>query len=122
MDLFNNKNFENTYVLLCIISVAAVVLLLKVLPLIVFKKKIKNQFVNSFLAYIPYAVLACLTFPEILFSIDHGHTTMALVSAAVGFVTAFIISYKEKGLLLAVVIPTIISYGVGELIRYFHLL
>lgn len=122
MDLFNNRNFDNTYVLLCIISVAAVVFLLKVLPLVVFKKKIKNQFVNSFLAYIPYAVLSCLAFPEILFSIDNGRTTISLVCAAVGFIVAFIISYKEKGLLLAVVVPTIVSYGVDVFIRYFHLL
>ncbi|MFQ9389850.1 MAG: AzlD domain-containing protein [Coprococcus sp.] len=36
----------------------AVTYLVRVLPLVVFKKKITNRFVRSFLTYIPYAVLA----------------------------------------------------------------
>ena len=35
----------------------AVTYLVRVLPLVVFKKKITNRFVRSFLTYIPYAVL-----------------------------------------------------------------
>lgn len=38
----------------------AVTYLVRVLPLVVFRKKITNRFVRSFLAYIPYAVLAAL--------------------------------------------------------------
>ena len=41
----------------------AVTYLVRVLPLVVFKKKITNRFVRSFLTYIPYAVLAAMTFP-----------------------------------------------------------
>ena len=40
----------------------AVTYLVRVLPLVVFRKKITNRFVRSFLAYIPYAVLAAMTF------------------------------------------------------------
>ena len=38
----------------------AVTYLVRVLPLVVFKKKITNRFVRSFLTYIPYAVLAAM--------------------------------------------------------------
>ena len=43
----------------------AVTYLVRVLPLVVFKKKITNRFVRSFLTYIPYAVLAAMTFPAV---------------------------------------------------------
>ena len=67
--------------------------LVRVLPLVVFRKKITNRFVRSFLAYIPYAVLAAMTFPAILFATD------SVISAAVGFIVALIAAYKEKSLL-----------------------
>ena len=47
----------------------AVTYLVRVLPLVVFKKKITNRFVRSFLTYIPYAVLAAMTFPAVFFVI-----------------------------------------------------
>ena len=71
----------------------AVTYLVRVLPLVVFRKKITNRFVRSFLAYIPYAVLAAMTFPAILFATD------SVISAAVGFIVALIAAYKEKSLL-----------------------
>ena len=48
----------------------AVTYLVRVLPLVVFKKKITNRFVRSFLTYIPYAVLAAMTFPAVFFAVD----------------------------------------------------
>ena len=51
----------------------AVTYLVRVLPLVVFRKKITNRFVRSFLAYIPYAVLAAMTFPAVLvYFLDYG--------------------------------------------------
>ena len=41
----------------------------RVLPLVFIKKQITNKFLRSFLYYIPYAVLSCLTFPAIFFII-----------------------------------------------------
>ena len=42
--------------------------LIRALPLVIFKGKITNRFVQSFLYYVPYAVLGAMTFPSILFS------------------------------------------------------
>ncbi len=49
-----------------IAAAAAVTYLIRVLPLTVFKKPIKNRFVRSFLYYVPYATLAAMTFPAII--------------------------------------------------------
>lgn len=57
-----------TYVLLSILIMALVTYLPRMLPLVLFRKTIENQFIKSFLAYVPYAVLGAMTFPSILFS------------------------------------------------------
>lgn len=49
------------------IFVAAVVsCLIRVIPLTLIRGKIKNQFIRSFLYYVPYVTLAVMTFPAII--------------------------------------------------------
>lgn len=49
-----------------ILVAAAVSCLIRVLPLTLIRRKIKNPFVRSFLYYVPYATLAVMTFPAII--------------------------------------------------------
>ena len=51
---------------LYILVMAAVTYLIRVLPLTLIKKEIKNKTVRSFLFYVPYVTLAVMTFPAIL--------------------------------------------------------
>ena len=51
---------------LYIIVAATVSGLIRILPLTLIRGKIKNQFVRSFLHYVPYVTLAVMTFPAIL--------------------------------------------------------
>lgn len=49
------------------ILVAAVVsTLIRVAPVTIFRKPIKNRFIRSFLYYVPYVTLAVMTFPAII--------------------------------------------------------
>jgi branched-subunit amino acid transport protein len=80
-------------ILICVLIMAIVTYLPRVLPLAVFRKKIENRFIKSFLAYVPYAVLAAMTIPDIFTS------TACLISAITGLVVALILAYKNKGLL-----------------------
>ena len=50
---------------LYILVAAAVSFLIRVLPLTLIRKKIKNTFIRSFLHYVPYVTLAVMTFPAI---------------------------------------------------------
>lgn len=68
---------------------AFVTYLIRMLPLVIFRKKITNRRLRSFLYYIPYAVLAAMTFPAIFTS------TGSAVSGA-----AIILAYFRKGLLI----------------------
>ena len=76
-----------------ILVMALTTYLIRVLPLTVYRKPIKSRFLRSFLAYVPYACLAAMTFPAIL------SATASVISAVVGFVVALIAAYKEKSLL-----------------------
>ena len=77
---------------LYILVMAGVTYLVRVLPLLLIKKEIKNPLILSFLHYIPYAVLTVMTIPAIFYS------TSYLVSACVGLAVALILSYLGKSL------------------------
>ena len=51
---------------LYILVAAAVSCLIRVIPLTLIRRKIKNPFIRSFLYYVPYVTLAVMTFPAIL--------------------------------------------------------
>ncbi|UWP58855.1 AzlD domain-containing protein [Ruminococcus gauvreauii] len=76
-----------------ILVMAAVTYAVRALPLTLIRKKITNRYIQSFLYYVPYATLAAMTFPAILYA------TGDMVSAACGFAAALFLAYKGKGLL-----------------------
>lgn len=75
------------YSLLMVLAMAVTTYLIRLIPMILFKKKIKNRFINSLLYYIPYAVLSAMTFPFIMYS--SGHIISASIGAGVALASAF---------------------------------
>ena len=65
---------------------AGITYIVRMIPLAVFKKKIKSTFIKSLLYYIPYAVLSAMTFPFILYST--GNFYAALIGTAVALIAA----------------------------------
>ena len=61
---------HNTYIYLAIAGVARTTYLVRVLPLTLIRKEIKNPFIRSFLYYVPYVTLAVMTFPAIIYATD----------------------------------------------------
>ena len=61
----------------------AVTYLVRVLPLVVFKKKITNRFVRSFLYYITYEVGSAINLPAVFFSWEGFPAAAAGVVAGV---------------------------------------
>lgn len=55
---------NNTYIYILIMAV--VTYSIRVLPLTLIQKPIKNRFLQSFLYYVPYVTLAVMTFPAII--------------------------------------------------------
>ena len=85
------------YIVAGIAVMALVTYLVRVLPIVIFRKKITNVRVKSFLYYVPYAVLSAMTFPAIFTS------TGTYPSAIVGCATAVVLAYLKKGLLTVAV-------------------
>ena len=65
---------------LYILVMALTTYLIRVLPLTLIRKPIKNQFIQSFLYYVPYVTLSVMTFPAIV------HATQSPVSGALALV------------------------------------
>ena len=77
----------------CIFFVmAGVTYLIRLLPLTLIKKEIKNVYVKSFLYYVPYVTLSVMTFPAIL------HATASVWSGAAALAVAVLLAWKGKSL------------------------
>lgn len=104
-----HPNVNDVTVLTAIGIMAAVTYLPRVVPLAVFRKRIKNNFVQSFLMYMPYGVLAAMVFPAILTS------TAGLVSAVAGLAVALAMSYKNLGLMPVALGATATVFAVEQI-------
>lgn len=86
-----------TRMLIYIAVMAAITYLIRVLPITVFRKKITSIWLQSFLYYVPYAVLAALTFPAIFTA------TGNVLTSVTGTVVALILAYFDTGLVIVAV-------------------
>ena len=77
---------------LYILVMAAVTYLIRMLPLTLIRKEIKNPFLRSFLHYVPYATLSAMTFPAILTA------TSSIWSGAAALAAAVLLAYRGKSL------------------------
>ena len=87
-------NDAKVNIYLYILVMAGVTYLIRALPLTLIRRQIKSRFIRSFLYYVPYATLAAMTFPAILYS------TASVISAAAGFAVALILSLRGKSLIV----------------------
>lgn len=88
--------------LIYIAIMAVVTYLIRMLPITLFQKEIKNKYFRSFLYYVPYAVLASMTFPAMLSA--SGNTIASTTACLVGIFFA----YKEKSLLSVAIIVSVV--------------
>ncbi len=75
----------NVYIYLLVL--AAVTYLIRVLPLTLIRREIKNTFIRSFLYYVPYVTLAVMTFPSILTATESP--IAAAIALAAGIILAW---------------------------------
>ena len=77
----------NHNVYIYILIMAGVTYLIRVLPLTLIRKEIKNKTIRSFLYYVPYVTLAVMTFPAIMDAT--GSTWSGLAALIVGVILAW---------------------------------
>ena len=90
--LIRGKHMDKQfYIYLAIMSL--ITYAIRAIPLVFINKKITNPTIQSFLDYIPYTVLAAMTFPDIFYSTGH------LISGIVATIIIIYASYKELSLI-----------------------
>lgn len=92
------------YILVYILVMALTTYLVRMIPFTAFRKSITSRFARSFFYYIPYAVLAAMTFPAIFYS------TGSLLSAAVGVAVAVILAFFRQSLIVVSVAASLSAF------------
>ena len=97
------------YQILSVVIMALASYLPRFIPITFLKKKIKSKYVQSFLFYMPYAVLAALTFPAIFFA------TGSIYTAIIGTAIALILSFFKINLAIVAIVCVAAVFGFGFL-------
>lgn len=82
----------------------------RAIPIILMKKQIQSRFIKSFLYYIPFAVLASMTFPSILYSTGDFSTGLA------GLIIGVMLAYFNRGLMTVATLSVLSVYGLSFII------
>ena len=87
---------HNNYIYIAVMALVSYAI--RVLPLTLIRKPIKNRFIRSFLYYLPYVTLSVMTFPAII------NATQSPVSGAAALIAGILAAYLGAGLLPVAVI------------------
>lgn len=97
-----NKSF---WILL--VAMAVTTYLVRMIPFVLFRSRIKGKFIRDFLYYIPYTVLGAMTIPYIFYAGG------SLYSSVAGFVVAFVMAYRGFSLMPVAAVSCVVAYAVG---------
>lgn len=93
---------RNIYVYIFIMF--AVTYLIRMLPLTLIRKPIKNRFIRSFLYYVPYVTLAVMTFPDILYA------TNSVWSGLLALIAGVALAWTGKSLFTVAVLSCVVVF------------
>ncbi len=95
---------------LMILTMAGVTYVIRMIPMVFFRKKIKSTFVQSLFFYMPYAVLSAMTFPYVLYS------TGKLWTGLVGTIVALIAATCKRSLLTVAILSALAVLVAGFIV------
>lgn len=81
---------HNVYVYLAVMTV--VTYAVRVLPLTLIRRQIRNGFIRSFLYYVPYVTLSVMTFPAVL------DATQTPVAGALAVIAGIVMAWRGASL------------------------
>ena len=100
----------NIYLYIAVMAVTTY--LIRMLPMTVFRKKIQNRYLKSFLFYVPCACLTAMTFPAILYA------TNSIFSGIAGLAVAMLLAYFGKSLVTVAACSCVTVFLVERLMMY----
>ena len=86
--------------------------LIRAVPFSLLQKKITNRFLQSFLYYIPFSVLAAMTFPAAF------HATGSVLAAVIGLCIGGVFAVKGKGMTLVAAVSCVTALVAELLLTY----
>ena len=95
-----------------ILVMAVTTYLIRLLPLLLVRGRLRSRFLRSFLHYVPVACLAAMTFPAILYATDH------IVSGAVGLSVAVLLALKHKSMVTVAVAGCVCVFLIEQLLHF----
>lgn len=97
---------------LYILVMAGVTYLIRMIPLVFFRRKIRSRFFRSLLYYLPYAVLSAMVIPAVFSS------TGSIVTASVGLAVAILLAWWERSLIVVALGASAAAYLAGLIIHW----
>ena len=79
--------------------------LIRVIPVTIFRGKIQNRFLKSFLYYVPYVTLAVMTFPAIM------QATSAPIAGLIALLVGIVAAWLGLGLFPVAIICCAVVFG-----------
>lgn len=99
-------NLTGSQILYAVLISALITYLLRAVPLLLMRKRLESPFLIALFKYMPFALLSAMIFPDIFNSTSditasastENGSTIALISAIMGFVVAMVLALKDKKL------------------------
>ena len=81
---------HNNYIYIAVMALVSYAI--RILPLTLIRREIRNPFIQSFLYYVPYVTLAVMTFPTILYE------TNSQLAGLAALMIGIVLAWKDKSL------------------------
>ena len=108
----NAGKLDNRVFIPLLIVMALTTYLVRMIPFVLFRKKLEKPAVKAFFDYIPYTVLSAMTFPAILYA------TGSFITAIFGFAVSLVLGFLEKSLLVVAIGTCLASLIAGVVMMY----
>ena len=99
---------HNNYIYIAVMALVSYAI--RILPLTLIRKPIKNRFIQSFLYYVPYVTLAVMTFPAILTA------TQSMWSGLIALIGAILLAWKGGNLFQVAIVSCALVFIVELII------
>ncbi len=93
-----------SYLAQALVVVALVTYTLRAVPLLLLRREIESRWINSFLYFVPWAVVSAMVIPDIFTS------TSSVVSATIGLIVALFLAWRGRSLLVVVLAAAVAVY------------
>lgn len=93
-----------SYLAQALVVAALVTYTLRAVPLLLLRREIESRWINSFLYFVPWAVVSAMVIPDIFTS------TSSVVSATIGLIMALFLAWRGRSLLVVVLAAAVAVY------------